>query len=170
MFGIFKTKAIRRASERSSHALQAAWIGPPFTDYVQQHASAFEQKYQETLGKCNVEEPIDVLNGVIDGSMTLFISGNDSARTKVLSGAISESDGYTLSGSFTMLGLLGQIVFSHAPAVAYAEKQNPDRVCFDTVQCIQTSIINRAVEMHPDYAEGANVVLSNFLSNLFGED
>jgi hypothetical protein len=169
MFGVFKPKNLHRAGERSFRAFEAVWFGPPFSEFVRQHAAGWEQKYQETANKCKASDSIDVLNGVIDGTMLLVVNGNDKARLKAETSkdAVSESDAYAMSGSFIILGLLGQIIFSHAPAVAGTENQDPDRVCFDAVQCIKTSIQNRSDEMHPSYVDGANAILSSFLSTLF---
>jgi hypothetical protein len=40
-------------------------------------------------------------------------------------------------------------------------------MCFDVVTSLKAEVENRRTEVHSNYAEGANIVLSEFLSSLF---
>jgi hypothetical protein len=169
MFGIFKSKVSHRAGERSFKAFEAAWFGSPFPDYVNNSVPIWERQYQETLERCNHEDPVDVLNSLIDSIMHLFIAAHEKAKSMVQRTDVDEKDAYTMSGSFTILGLMSQIVFAHAPAFAHFNRIDPDRVCFDTITCIKESVEARRTEVRSEYADSANVILSLFLSSLFGD-
>ena len=78
----------------------------------------------------------------------------------------ADAEAYEWFGFFMVLSSLSHVVFAYAPAFATVLKVDPDRVCFDAVECIQKSVEKRGGEMHPSYAEGARIVLSAFLASL----
>jgi hypothetical protein len=54
-----------------------------------------------------------------------------------------------------------------APAAASIGSLDVDKICYDTVACIKTSIENRSKEMNADYANAGILVASAFLAVLF---
>jgi hypothetical protein len=145
-------------------------MGDPFSECLRNGAEVWEREYRDMLKTCESSDPIDVLNYAIDMTLHRFVEhGQEKAQATLEKLSHADAEAYEYFGFFTMLGSLSHVVFAYAPAVANVLKVDPDRVCFDTVECIQKSVKKRGGEMHPSYAEGARIVLSAFLASLFGE-
>jgi hypothetical protein len=166
MFEIFKSKPSHRATVRSFNALKKVWVGTPLSEEIGKERDNWEQRYRSTLKWCETQHPTDVLNKAIDLEMKNFADGTTVAKQSI-SQQISESDANTFAGLFLMLHVIENMIFAYVPAVAAFGKFDADRVAFDTLNCIKSSVENRRGEMHPEYAEGGLTILSSFLSELF---
>ena len=153
MFEIFKSNPSHRSTARSFSALKKVWFGVPLSEHIGNERDNWERRYHTTSKWCETQHPTDVLNKSIDFEMQHFVEGTNVAKQAV-SPKLSESDANTFGGSLVMLNVIGNIIFAYVPAVAAAGSFDADRVAFDVLNCIKTSVENRRAEMHPEYAQG----------------
>lgn len=166
LFGMFKSNNSHRAGERSFIAFKTIWVGSPFPEYLQGAKTIWDDEYRDTSAKCKGGNAIAVQASVVDVIAKRMVAGNEKARLKFeqTRSTVSEADAYYMSATFISLGLMSHIVFAHAPALADAQKLDPDQVCMEIIDRIKTSVEKRSSEMHPDYVKAASELLSTFLA------
>lgn len=149
--------AKRKPGSKSVSAYQNTWIGPNLAGYLNAYQSTWDSQFSETRDRCSEHEAIDVANGIIDGVMEKLVAVASSDRIKQISDVPT-------AGAITFLGLLSQVVYAHAPAIADFSDSTADEVCALIVDALHQSIRQRSDELGDDFAKGAEGICAKFLT------
>ncbi len=149
-----------RAGERSLNAFRVSFLGPRFEEFVAQ--GQWDSQYNRTRSKCESRDPSSVAHGLVNGLADAIVANNETIKKRI------PQDGWKIAGAFTAQGLVAQLVFAHAPALADAlETPNKDRICFDIATAVSKTVADKANEMDREYKDGAQAQIQTFLANLF---
>jgi hypothetical protein len=174
---MFDPVVARRAGRKSFENFGHLWekLPPGTQTQMQEAVSKSDHQYQWMMQKCRNEEPVEVLNNVIDIMMQSQVkkcANLAASGLSVLPPAVM--------GSLMAYNHICEVTFAYAPAAAIYCNNDPergsqnihqlsdttDRICYDVLECIKTSNQKRRSEMNAEFVRGVLAILSSFLEML----